>query len=103
MSALGYAIRAFVRAGARNTAYALGVALAGALIRGTLFFVDRSAAEMTQRALAPVLVDLQARGLHPEIDPAQFVAQFQQRPGVTAAVPVVSVSAGAGDARLPIR
>jgi len=95
MSGLGYALRAFKRAGMRNAAYALGVALAVALLSGTLFFVDRSAGEMTQRALAPVLIDFQARAIDPQGDPAAFAGQLQSQPGILAALPVVSVQAGA--------
>jgi hypothetical protein len=93
MRELAYALRAFGRAGLRNAAYALGVALAVALFSGTLFFVDRSAGEMTQRALAPVLIDFQARALDQGADPAQFLAQLRAQPGITDALPIVSLDA----------
>jgi putative ABC transport system permease protein len=93
MRELAYALRAFARAGLRNAAYALGIALAVALFSGTLFFVDRSAGEMTQRALAPVLIDFQARALDPGADPALLLPQLRSQPGITDALPIVSLDA----------
>src|SRR3977135_263926 len=44
----------------RTFASAVGVALAVGLFSSTAFFIDGSAARMTERAIAPVAIDMQA-------------------------------------------
>jgi putative ABC transport system permease protein len=110
MNSLAYAQRAFLRAGSRNLAYVVGLALAAALSSGTLFFVDGSAREMTQRAIAPVLLDFQVRATDPtSTDVTAFAPQIERLPGIrvvrpfaSAAVRVVPASP-AGSAPLPAR
>lgn len=59
--ALGYALRLVLRNGRRTGTYLFGLTLAVGLFSAILFFVDASSARMTQAAVAPVTVDLQAR------------------------------------------
>ena len=57
---LRYSLRDLLRNPRRTLASAVGVALAVALFSSTAFFVDGSAARMTERAIAPVAIDMQA-------------------------------------------
>jgi putative ABC transport system permease protein len=57
---LSYAARDLLRNPGRTLAAFAGVALAVALVAATAFFVDASAARMTQRSIAPVAIDMQA-------------------------------------------
>jgi putative ABC transport system permease protein len=57
---LSYALRDLVRNPRRTLASLTGVALAVALFASITFFVDSSAARMTERAIAPVAIDMQA-------------------------------------------
>jgi len=57
---LSYALRDLVRNPRRTLASLTGVALAVALFSSITFFVDSSAARMTERAIAPVVIDMQA-------------------------------------------
>src|ERR1700687_3230045 len=57
---LKYSLRDLIRNPRRTLASVVGVALAGVLISSTAFFVDGSAARMTERAIAPVAIDMQA-------------------------------------------
>lgn len=57
---LSYAAKDLLRNPGRTLAAFAGVALAVALVAATAFFVDASAARMTQRAIAPVAIDMQA-------------------------------------------
>jgi putative ABC transport system permease protein len=57
---LRYTLRDLVRNPRRTLASAAGVALAVGLFSATAFFIDGSAARMTERALAPVAIDMQA-------------------------------------------
>lgn len=54
-----YAVRDLVRNPRRTLSTLVGVALGVGLFSGVLFFIDASGATMTQRALAPVDIDLQ--------------------------------------------
>jgi putative ABC transport system permease protein len=54
-----YAWRDLVRNPRRTLASLIGVALGVGLFSGILFFIDGSAATMTQRAIAPVTLDIQ--------------------------------------------
>jgi putative ABC transport system permease protein len=57
---LRYSLRDLVRNPRRTFASVVGVALAVGLFSSTAFFVDGSAARMTERAIAPVAIDMQA-------------------------------------------
>jgi len=54
-----YAWRDLVRNPRRTLASLVGVALGVGLFSGILFFIDGSSATMTQRAIAPVTLDIQ--------------------------------------------
>ena len=69
---LSYAARDLVRNPGRTLAALAGVALAVALVAATAFFVDASAARMTQRAIAPVAIDMQAGLTTPLASPLQL-------------------------------
>ena len=92
MSSFAYALRSFIRAGARNAAYLLGLALAVAFVSATLFFVDGATRDLTQRAIAPVMLDFQARAVDPTTDIAALAPRLQGQPGVTAALPFASAA-----------
>ncbi len=92
MSSLAYALRAFVRAGARNAAYVLGLALAVALVSATLFFIDGATRDLTQRAIAPVALDFQARATDPATDLAALTPQLRAQPGVAAVLPFAAAA-----------
>ncbi|MHB8644303.1 MAG: FtsX-like permease family protein [Thermomicrobiales bacterium] len=87
MSDFRYALRSFFRAGPRNLTYLTGLALAVALFSGTLFFVNGSARSMTQRAVAPVVLDLQARAVDPNGEITGLAPTLAARPGVEAVLP----------------
>ena len=57
---LKYSLRDLLRNPRRTFASVVGVALAVGLFSSTAFFVDGSASRMTERAIAPVAIDLQA-------------------------------------------
>lgn len=69
---LSYALRDLLRNPGRTLAAFAGVALAVALVAATAFFVDASAARMTQRAIAPVAIDMQAGLTNPLASPLQL-------------------------------
>src|SRR5256885_16265000 len=56
---LRYAWRELVRNSRRTAASLVGVALGVGLFSGVLFFIDGSSATMTERALAPLALDMQ--------------------------------------------
>ena len=56
---LRYAWRELVRNPRRTLASLVGVALGVGLFSGVLFFIDGSSATMTERALAPLALDMQ--------------------------------------------
>src|ERR1700682_2053281 len=57
---LRYSLRDLLRNPRRTFASVVGVALAAGLFSSTAFFVDGSASRMTERAIAPVAIDMQA-------------------------------------------
>lgn len=61
MGTLRYALQAVGRNPRRGGAYIFGLTLAVGLFSAILFFVDASSSRMTQAAVAPLPVDLQAR------------------------------------------
>ena len=56
---LRYARRDLLRNPRRTLASLVGVMLGVGLFSGVLFFIDGSGASMTERALAPVAIDMQ--------------------------------------------
>ena len=66
---LSFTLRDLVRNPRRTLASVVGVALAVGLFSGIVFFVDSSAATMTQRAVAPVAIDMQAGATSPMASP----------------------------------
>jgi putative ABC transport system permease protein len=66
---LSFSLRDLVRNPRRTLASVVGVALAVGLFSGIVFFVDSSAASMTQRAVAPVAIDMQAGVTSPLASP----------------------------------
>lgn len=73
---LRYSLRDLVRNPRRTLASAVGVALAVGLFSSTAFFVDGSAARMTERALAPVAIDMQAGLTRPLASPLTLTEVF---------------------------
>src|ERR1700720_4529111 len=57
---LRYSLRDLLRNPRRTFASVVGVTLAVGLFSSTAFFVDGSASRMTERAIAPVAIDMQA-------------------------------------------
>jgi putative ABC transport system permease protein len=69
----------------RRTLSALaGVGLAVGLVAATAFFVDASAARMTERALAPVAIDMQAELSAPLASPLQLTETLESGPSLSA-------------------
>src|SRR5579872_2634535 len=66
---LSFTLRDLLRNPRRTLASVIGVALAVGLFSGIVFFVDSSAATMTQRAVAPVAIDMQAGVTSPLASP----------------------------------
>src|ERR1700736_1983713 len=60
LSVLSYVFKDLLRNPRRTMASVAGVALAVGLFSGIAFFVDSSASQMTARAVAPVVIDMQA-------------------------------------------
>jgi putative ABC transport system permease protein len=81
---LSFTLRDLVRNPRRTLASVVGVALAVGLFSGIVFFVDSSAATMTQRAIAPVTIDMEAGVISPMASPL----------GLIEAVNVTSLTAG---------
>jgi putative ABC transport system permease protein len=110
-----YVVRDLVRNPRRTLASVAGIALAVGLFSGVSFFVDSSSSQMTERAIAPVTLDMQA-GLIDSLGtgsaaaviantPALTVAQMQSAIGAVHGVRAVeafaSVVLPAGSARGP--
>lgn len=81
-----------MRSPTRTIAYMVGLALAVALFSGTLFFIDGQTRSMTQRALAPVRLDFQARALDPKTDIASLAPLLQKQAGVKTVLPFASAA-----------
>jgi putative ABC transport system permease protein len=81
---LSFTLRDLVRNPRRTLASVVGVALAVGLFSGIVFFVDSSAATMTQRAIAPVAIDMEAGVTSPLASPL----------ALTEAVSATSLTAG---------
>ena len=62
---LSYVLKDLLRNPRRTMASVAGVALAVGLFSGIAFFVDNSSAQMTARAVSPVVIDMQAGGTRP--------------------------------------
>ena len=90
MNLLSYAFISLVRGGMRSVAYLVGLALALALFSSTLFFIDGSSRSLTQRAIAPVLLDFQARTFDPTVNITTYTAQLRSQPKVATVEPFIS-------------
>src|ERR1700716_4048850 len=62
---LRYVLRGLLRNPRSTLASVVGIALAVGLFSGIAFFVDSSSAQMTARAIAPVVIDMQAGLIRP--------------------------------------
>jgi putative ABC transport system permease protein len=102
---LGYALCDLLRNPRRTLATLTGVALAVALFASITLFVDSSAARMTERAIAPVAIDMQAGLTSPlattpdSITLEQLAQRVSALPGVAGADPLVSLDLPAGSLR----
>ncbi|HZC08380.1 MAG TPA: FtsX-like permease family protein [Ktedonobacterales bacterium] len=94
MRSFRYAATSLLRGGKRSLAYLIGLGLALALFSSTLFFIDGSARTLTQRAIAPVLLDFQARSVDPLTDVTRYQRQLGAIAGVSSAQPFVSAAIG---------
>jgi putative ABC transport system permease protein len=81
---LSYAIKDLLRNPRRTLSAFAGVALAVALVSATAFFVDASAARMTERALAPVAIDMQAEVSAPLTSPLHLTETVDGGPSLSA-------------------
>ena len=102
---LSYAVKDLLRNPGRTLAAFAGVALAVALVAATAFFVDASAARMTQRSIAPVTIDMQAVLTTPLASGAdalsieELSARTLKVPGVVSADPLGAVDLAPGSLR----
>lgn len=107
-----YVLRDLVRNPRRTLASVAGIALAVGLFSGVAFFVDTSSAQMTSRAIAPVVLDMQAGLTSPLGAPssatapppptvAELTTQIRGVRGVRAADGFASVVLPAGSVRGP--
>ena len=85
---LAYTLRDLLRNPRRTLASAIGVALAVGLFSATAFFVDGSAAKMTERALAPVALEMQAGLTSPLASPLVLKEALNAGPSLAAGQPV---------------
>jgi hypothetical protein len=74
LDAYHYAWRVVTRNPRRTGTYLFGLALAVGLFAGILFFVDVTARQMTETALAPITLGLVAHATTPEVDVAPIAA-----------------------------
>lgn len=79
-----YALKDLLRNPRRTLAAFAGVGLAVGLVAATAFFVDASAARMTERALAPVAIDMQAEISTPLASPLQLTEAVVGGPALSA-------------------
>ncbi|MBJ7608066.1 MAG: FtsX-like permease family protein [Candidatus Dormibacteraeota bacterium] len=113
-----YVLRDLMRNPRRTLASVLGIALAVGLFSGVSFFVDSSSAQMTARAISPVVLDMQAgltnplgtaptspspvtSNAPPPPTQAQLIAAVAGVAGVRAAEGFASVELPAGSVRGP--
>ena len=102
---LSYALRDLIRNPRRTFAALIGVALAVGLFASITLFVDGSAARMTQRAIAPVAIDMQAGLTSPltstpdSITLEQLAQRVAALPGVAGVDPLISLDLPAGSLR----
>ena len=79
------AIRSLGRAPRRLLLGAMGIALPVAVFSATSFFVDSAVRSMTNRALIPVKIDMQAVATSPTVDTTAAAVTLAKIPGVTLA------------------
>lgn len=85
------ALRTVLRSPRRLLIGLLGVAVPVSLFAATAFFVDTSAQKMTQQAIAPVQIDMQALISSPRSAPGPIASQLAARPQVSRVEPFASV------------
>src|SRR5438270_9217672 len=85
MSVLSFIVPSIIRNPRRSGAYLIGSIIAAGLVSSVLFFVAASAHDMTQRAIAPVRVDLQAVALDSHGSIAGLQRTLAQQPEVAKA------------------
>lgn len=85
------ALRTVLRSPRRLVIGLLGVAVPVSLFAATAFFVDTSAQKMTQQAIAPVQIDMQALISSPRSAPGPIASQLAARPQVSRVEPFASV------------
>ena len=85
-----YAWKLVMRNPRRTFTYLFGLALAVGLFAGILFFVDVITRQMTDKALAPVRIDMIARAIKPDMNLSEVVTTLSQQRNVAAAEPVIS-------------
>ena len=85
---LAYAWRLVLRNPRRSVTVLFGLALAVGLFAGILFFVDVTARQMTETAIAPVKLDLVAHATTPTLSTTDLVNTIQNQKGIAAVEPV---------------
>ena len=95
-----YALKDLLRNPRRTLSAFAGVALAVSLVAATTFFVDASAARMTERALATVPIDMQAEITTPLASPLQLTETVDGGPSLSVGqTTTVTLTAVNGSAR----
>src|SRR6202165_3795615 len=117
-SVLSYVLRDLLRNPRRTLASVAGVALAVGLFSGIAFFVDSSSSQMTARAIAPVVIDMQAGLIRPLAAPPDPSAPdlvairrsiesvsgvFATQPFALVALPAGSLHAGTAVINQPVK
>ena len=87
---VGYAWRLVTRNGLRSLTSIFGLTLAVGLFSGILFFVDTMTRSMTEKALAPVTLDLVAHATGPAVDSIPMAGALSRLRGMAAAEPLIS-------------
>jgi putative ABC transport system permease protein len=99
---ISYSLRDVLRNGRRTLASVVGVALGVGLFASIVFFIDGSAVSMTDRAIAPVTIDMQA-GLTSPLASSLTLKQTLNgnptlAPGQTATMSLAVTNEGSGPA-----
>lgn len=74
----------------RSITSVFGLAMAVGLFSGILFFIDTVTRSMTQKALAPVTIDLVAHSTRADADSLSMTGTLAKLRGISAAEPVIS-------------
>jgi len=87
---VAYSWKLVLRNQLRSITSIFGLALAVGLFSGILFFVDTMTRGMTEKALAPVTLDLVAHATRPEVDTLPMAGKLASLRGIAAVEPVSS-------------